>query len=388
MQRIFTRLLLITLSVCMMPAFAATPARVAVAATTACESNWPEWEAFKKNFISPEGRVIDASSAIMHTSSEGQSYALFFALIANDRETFEKLLAWTEENLAQGDLVSHLPAWQWGKKEDGSWGVMDENTAADSDLWIAYAVGEAGRLWANRRYVAIASLMADRILSVETLEVPKLGWVLLPGTVGFTPTTTSVRLNPSYVPLQLMRWFSVRSKDPRWESLLTSSRKLILDSAPYGFSPDWVIYDYNRGFMRDSDEARTKIGSYDAVRVYLWLGMLHQANPDRRLLADKFKPMAQLSKKLGYPPEQVQVLSGASNNSGPPGFSAAFIPFLQASGFGDTASTLQRALEEQPAADDNYYDQVLSLFGLGWQKKLYQFDLDGKVIPRWSSQCQ
>lgn len=45
---------------------------------------WPAWEQFKKDYISQEGRVIDPSDARKITTSEGQSYGMFFALAAND----------------------------------------------------------------------------------------------------------------------------------------------------------------------------------------------------------------------------------------------------------------------------------------------------------------
>ncbi len=70
--------------------------------SAACQ--WPAWEQFKKAYVSAEGRVIDPSDARKITTSEGQSYALFFALAANDRQGFDKLFQWTQNNLAQGDL--------------------------------------------------------------------------------------------------------------------------------------------------------------------------------------------------------------------------------------------------------------------------------------------
>ena len=66
-----------------------------------CDQSWPAWESFKKTFINKEGRVIDASSDVMKTTSEGQAYAMFFALVANDRITFEKLLNWATKNQLQ-----------------------------------------------------------------------------------------------------------------------------------------------------------------------------------------------------------------------------------------------------------------------------------------------
>ncbi|MFA6970388.1 MAG: cellulose synthase complex periplasmic endoglucanase BcsZ [Gallionella sp.] len=359
-----------------------------LAHAASCEESWPAWEAFKKSSITDDGRVEDHSTDGMRTTSEGQSYALFFSLVANDRTTFDKLLNWSEKNLAEDDLILHLPSWELGKKEDDSYGVLDVNSAADSDLWIAYTLGEAGRLWGDRRYIALSSLMANRILSSETREVPDLGLVLLPGAAGFTPTPTSVRLNPSYVPLQLMQWFATHSNDPRWTSLANSSRQLILKSSPKGYAPDWTIYDYSKGFLPDTDPEKGGTGSYDAIRVYLWAGMLSRDSTDRSVLIDALKPMAQLVEKQGYPPESVHIMTGVANNQGSSGFSAAMVPFLQASGLNQAAEQQLRRIEAQPIAEDRYYDQVLSLFALGWQNNLYRFDSRGNLTPRWKSTCQ
>ena len=83
---------------------------------------WPHWSRYVDTFISPDGRVIERSAAD-RTTSEGEAYALFFALVAGDRPLFDRLLKWSQENLAQGDLTRHLPAWNWGKRRDASWGV-------------------------------------------------------------------------------------------------------------------------------------------------------------------------------------------------------------------------------------------------------------------------
>lgn len=55
------------------------------AAQVSAACQWPAWEQFKKEYISAEGRIIDPSDARKITTSEGQSYGLFFALAANDR---------------------------------------------------------------------------------------------------------------------------------------------------------------------------------------------------------------------------------------------------------------------------------------------------------------
>ena len=86
---------------------------------------------------------------------------MFFALVANDRARFDKLLGWTQDNLAGGDLTQRLPAWSWGKSPDGSWKILDPNPASDADLWMAYALLEAGRLWHEPRYEKLGTAMAD-----------------------------------------------------------------------------------------------------------------------------------------------------------------------------------------------------------------------------------
>jgi endoglucanase len=353
-----------------------------------CDTSWPEWDAFKKNLINENGRVVDGSAKDSHTTSEGQSYALFFSLVANDKTTFEKLVNWTEKNLSKEDIITHLPSWILGKKEDDSYGVLDTNSASDSDLWIAYTLGEAGRLWENRRYVALSSLLANRILKNETLDIPGLGTVLLPGAVGFTPTTTSVRLNPSYAPLQLIHWFNTHSNDPRWASLLSSSKELIVKSSIKGYAPDWTIYQYNKGFQPDTGNERAGLGSYDAIRVYLWAGMLNKDSPEYKKIMAALKPMAKLVEKMGVPPEFVHVDSGDVHGQGSSGFSAAMVPFLMAEGYDKAAEQQLMRIDAQPIAKDSYYDQVLILFALGWQKDLYRFDSKGNLAPRWKSKCQ
>ncbi|OGT24255.1 MAG: endo-1,4-D-glucanase [Gallionellales bacterium RIFOXYB12_FULL_54_9] len=357
------------------------------AAPVACEPSWPAWESFKKNFIDEEGRVIDNNTGDMRTTSEGQAYALFFALVANDRTTFDKLFNWTEINLAEGDLTTRLPAWLWGRREAGDWGILDENSASDADLWLAYTAGEAGRLWTDRRYVALSSLMANRILNVETAEVAHLGLVLLPGSNGFQEGG-HVRLNPSYLPMQLMRWFANRSKDPRWTALTDSSLQIIVNASAQGYAPDWTLYDEKLGFVPVPETDKRGIGSYDAIRVYLWAGLLNRDDPARRLLTDRFKPMAQFISRQHSPPESIEISTGTAYNSGPVGFSAAVLPFLLASGLKDTALEQVRRLNASPPGAENYYDQVLTLYATGWLNKLYHFDLKGNLITRWISKCQ
>ena len=162
------------------------------AAQVSAACQWPAWEQFKKEYVSAEGRVIDPSDARKITTSEGQSYGLFFALAANDRDGFRELFEWTQNNLAEGDLRAHLPGWLWGKKSDDQWTVLDSNSASDSDLWIAWALLEAGRLWQTPHYTEVGKALLARIAEEEVATVPGLGPLVLPGKVGFVDDGGSI----------------------------------------------------------------------------------------------------------------------------------------------------------------------------------------------------
>ncbi len=355
----------------------------AEAAEAVCQPVWPAWQSFKAQFINEGGRVVDSNTTRKQTVSEGQAYALFFALVANDQKSFDKILDWTENNLADGDLTSHLPAWLWGHKDDGSWGVLDSNSASDADLWMVYALGEAGRLWGNRRYVALSSLLANRIVREETADLPGLGITLLPAPKGFKTGENAWRLNPSYLPMQIMDWLTNRSSDPVWQKISQSSLRILLESAPNGFAPDWTVYESPKGFGVDQHGE----GGYNAIRVYLWAGMLAQDAPEQAPLLAVFTPMIHFVEQHGYPPESVNILTGAANKPGSPGFSAALLPFLQAS---DDTVILHGQLDRltaHPPHPDAYYDQVLTLFALGWREGYFHFSQDGSLLPNWSESC-
>ena len=352
-----------------------------------CASPWPAWESFKANFISADGRVVDGITAKKQTVSEAQAYALFFALVANDRRTFDTVLQWTENNLTQGDLTSRLPAWQWGLRDDGSWGVVDANAASDADLWIVYALGEAGRLWGDQRFSTLAAAIAERMLREETAVINGLGRVLLPGPKGFQMSANTWRLNPSYFPMQVLTWISNQKFDPAWQDISKTSLRIVTESARRGFSPDWVLYKEGAGFVGEATERGKSTGGYDAIRVYLWAGMLSTEGSEKRLLLSSLSSFSNLVGRIGYIPEFIDTTSGDVMGMAPSGFYAAVQPFFLAR---RDAANLKKAsdrLANMPVRPDAYYEQVLSMFGLGWMDKRYEFRRGGELAPQWDKAC-
>lgn len=350
----------------------------AVQANDACKTvmSWPDWQVFQKMMISEQGRVIDGSDPRQITTSEGQSYAMFFALVNNDPILFRRLVRWTENNLAQGDLTVHLPAWLWGRSPDGAWQVLDGNTAADSNLWIAYSLLEAGRLWNERSYTVLGHLILQRMARDELVNVPGFGYLLMPGKQGFRDKETW-RFNPSYLPPQLLARIAEEQPATAWAELLENTPRFLMETSPLGLAPDWVSRSDGWTHTRDDEQ----IGSYDAIRVYLWVGMLHQDNLGSASLKEHFKRgLLSLNQNL-LPVETVDVLHGTAQGAGPAGFSAALLPLLR-----DTplAQKQRQRLEQTSLAELGYYNQALILFGKGWDEKRYFFDQHGYLVPAWA----
>lgn len=344
-----------------------------------CDVNtpWNDWHAFQRDLISPDGRVIDYSDERDITTSEGQSYALFFALVDNDPVLFRRLLRWTERHLAQGDLSASLPAWLWGRTPQGDWGVLDTNTASDSNLWIAYTLLEAGRLWKEHSYTALGSLMLQRMARDEVSTLPGFGHVLLPGKRGFE-SPDGVRLNPSYWPPQVLARVARAIADPLWADLLDTSIELLVATAPQGLAPDWVYV--HQGKVQLANNGR--VGSYNAIRVYLWVGMLHPEAPGADRLVPHFRRGLAYLDVDGLPARQIDVIDGSASAPGPLGFSAAVLPLSRDSEFGER----QRArLTTEAIGKAGYYSRVLSLFGTAWDQHRYAFDKHGKVKPAWKA---
>lgn len=344
------------------------------------------WKSYIAGFMDGQIRVIDHDAGD-RTTSEGQSYGLFFALVANDRARFDGLLHWTELNLAGGDLSANLPSWLWGKSKDNTWGVLDRNSASDADIWIAYTLLEAGKAWNEPRYTQIGTALAHHIASQEIVQVPGLGAMVLPGPTGFQHGA-SYRLNASYVPLQLVAGLARLVPDGPWNEVENAAPKMIADSAPHGFVSDWT--EFHSGA---TPQAVPAIGSYDAIRVYLWAGMLDKSARQRDAVLKSISGMANYLHTNPVPPAKVRADGTIEDPRGPVGFSAALIPYADALELQQIKNQLmmrvQSELKPQTGllgAPARYFDQNLTLFGLGYQQNKFRFDANGKLELAWTGQ--
>ena len=358
------------------------------------EAPWPLWESYSAKFLDKQGRVIDHNGQ-ERTTTEGEAYAMFFALVAGDRAKFDKLVEWTEDNLAQGDLTARLPAWSWGKAEDGNWRVLDPNPAADADLWMAYALCEAGRLWDYPRYAKLGELMASRVAQQEVVLIPGVGTALLPGAQGFHPDPQIWYLNPSYLPPSLLAYFAKRQPQMPWRQVLDSLPQIVATDG--GMVMDWVSAgefgvrpSVNPSLLRQGPSTLPPTGSYDAIRVYLWMGLADQRTPGVRESLEQMQGMARYMRGHLIPPLKVDAKGAVLETDAPVGFSAAVIPYLHALNLkteertqGDRLVAMRDSRTGLYGRDAAYYDQNLALFSTGWTEQRFRFEQDGKLKLKW-----
>ena len=374
----------------LLPLAPALPA-AAQAAKSACLPV-TDWNSVAARHIQADGRIVDFDTPRQQSTSEGQSYGLFFALVHNDRAAFARVLDWTEMNLAAGDLAKRLPAWQWGHRPDDSWGVLDDNPASDSDLWIAYALLEAGRLWNEPRYQSLGRAVLARAAREEVTELPGLGRILLPWPTAIAKGP-AWRLNPSYLPLQLLRRFQQAEPQGPWNEIASNTVRMLAAVAPHGFAPDWCAWSGTRqAFVADPEKGA--VGSYDAIRVYLWAGMLHATDPARAVLLKTLHGPARLLEQKQPMPEFVDTDTGVGRGVGPVGFSGALLPYLRAQAL---AAPLESELARvrarvgspaQPASTPlPYYERMLLLFGQAWLDGRFAFSRTGQLQTHWRLLC-
>lgn len=358
-------------------------------------SPWPLWGAYQARFIDSQGRVIDHTTGD-RTTSEGQAYAMFFALANNDRGAFDRLLAWTQSNMAGGDLHARLPGWLWGHAGDGQWKSLDPNPASDADIWMAYTLLEAGRLWQDPTYSNLSRAMMKRIAASEVINLPGFGPMLMPGPEGFHRDRTWT-VNPSYVPVFIMQRFAEADPKGPWRKIAAAVPRLLERSSRQGFAMDWVTYSQGVGFKPASamqtgnPDSNVAGGSYDAIRVYLWAGMMDGSGPLRGQLLRTIAAMGDYLQNHPAPPERVNENGFPLPGDGPVGFSAAMLPYLQSlpNRTRENAQQLARLEGARDAAtglfgkDSAYYDQNLSLFSTGFIEGRFGFGRGGELTVQW-----
>lgn len=221
------------------------------------------WLLFKQRFLGPEGRVIDRDNAgISH--SEGQAWGMLLAGIHDDRAAFERILGWTRTHLAiRGD---RLLAWRY--RPVG--GVDDINSATDADLFHAWALLRADRLWPGQGYRAMAAAIARDILHISARQIDGRT-LLMPGAWGFDHRDHLV-LNPSYYVFPALEALGAAFPHPAWQGLINEGERMLAE-ARYGrweLPADWVVLRRRGGAVEPQPVRGDRFGD-DAARIPIYL---------------------------------------------------------------------------------------------------------------------
>jgi endoglucanase len=228
----------------------------------------PEWEIFRRSFIEADGRVLDTGQGrISH--SEGQGFAMLFAVHYEDRATFERVWQWTQRNLRVRDDA--LLAWKW----EPPGGVSDRNNATDADVLVAWALARAGAKWRQPEYEEAARRLGRDIRGKLVKRVAH-GLVLVPALEGFDKAD-GLTINLSYWVFPAFRELARVDPAPEWDELGRSG-VTILEYSYFGrwrLPPDWLKLGER---VAPGGPPPERFG-YDAVRIPVYLLWSRQETP-------------------------------------------------------------------------------------------------------------
>ena len=225
-----------------------------------------DWFAFRNRFMLPDGRVVDTGNR--HVShSEGQGFSMLMAVRADDRAAFDRIWGWTRRTLARPRDMLHV----WRYRPSAASPTEDGNNATDGDLFLAWALLEAGQAWGVAEYTQTGQAIGRDILRYLLRNAGGMT-LLLPGARGFE-RRDHVVINPSYYCFPAIRRLAAAVPDPAWVRMASDGITLLRQArfGRWGLPPDWLTVAKSDRRLGLASNWAPRF-SYDAVRVPLYLG--------------------------------------------------------------------------------------------------------------------
>ena len=226
--------------------------------------------AFLDTYVEADGRVVRRDQG-GDTVSEGVSYALLLAQVADDEATERRVWRWAQEHLQRDDtLLAFLT--------DARGVVTDDQPATDADLVVAWALSRSD----DPDLRAQAPRIVDAVQQ-HTLITTSAGPVLAAGPWA---TGDPATLNPSYWVLPALRGLDLDD--------VADTVPAALDQITPGTAvlpPDWARSDGgNLSATADPAGLRPDVRhGLDAQRLTVWLAV--DCAPGSRRLAASYAPL-------------------------------------------------------------------------------------------------
>lgn len=226
-----------------------------------------EWAHFKKTFAR-RGILEDNYQNAVHTEALG--VGMLFAQFFKDWAFFQRQWDFAQRLRRPDGLYS----WQWklkGKSLAGE--VRDPNNASDGDLYMAWALAEAGFATGRQDWITAATQLSSALLRFCVRETPQ-GEVLIPGIEGFELRKEGLlvghAVNPSYWVYPAFQTLAKLPGQAKWRDLERSAVALsrLVAWGPNGLPLDWAVVDASG--VRPWDQRPARFG-FEAVRVPLFL---------------------------------------------------------------------------------------------------------------------
>ncbi|MBD1855916.1 MULTISPECIES: glycosyl hydrolase family 8 [Leptolyngbya] len=233
------------------------------------------WKAYRQRFIQSDGRIIDRQDTD-RSISEGQAYALLRSVLVNDRDTFARVLQWSENNLkrrdAQQQQIDSLWAWKWGRNPvTHQWTTLDANFATDADIDAITALIVAARKWKHSDYLKLADTKLTDLWEHGTVLVNQRRY-LLPGAIEVFRKGDQLKFNPSYLAPAAFRLFAQVDTHHDWQSLIDSSYAVLkqsTDLSTVNLPSDWVLFQPDTGnYAPLAHNTLASHYGFDASRVW------------------------------------------------------------------------------------------------------------------------
>ncbi len=243
------------------------------------------WTKYKSRYLEPGTmRTVDVQRGNV-TTSEGESYTMLRSVWLDDKPAFDASWKWTQENL--GRPKDHLFSWLFGKRADGSYGILTgqngQNTASDADTDIALALAFAYARWQDPAYLASSKAIINDIWTEEVITIN--GRPYLAANDVEKNYSDNVVVNPSYFAPYAYRIFAQVDPSHNWKGLIDTSyevleesmsAKLDATSTSANIPPNWITLDRKNATVHAPGAALSALDTnygFDAIRTSWRLGL-------------------------------------------------------------------------------------------------------------------